>query len=183
LVVHPQYHFHANHFGPDGTFLLNLPLENSESDLAGYRAGPVANPTELADFALRDPTGAVSACLEEAKLLKPLSPPPWLEHFIGALLATDCPVAELARSNRVSHAHATRMCHRWYAMNPIDLRREFRVRRAMRLLSEGATPADVAAETGFSDQPHLTRVMKSRIGLTPGQYRQASLGCPLGGAC
>ncbi|MCP4329125.1 MAG: AraC family transcriptional regulator [Alphaproteobacteria bacterium] len=31
--------------------------------------------------------------------------------------------------------------------------------------------ADVAAETGFADQAHFTRILKSTIGLTPGQYQ------------
>ncbi len=39
------------------------------------------------------------------------------------------------------------------------------------LLVRGVSPADVAAATGFSDQAHLTRAFKQRIGSTPAAYR------------
>ncbi len=36
--------------------------------------------------------------------------------------------------------------------------------------------SDVAARFGFSDQPHLTRIIKAAIGKTPGHYaRQRDL--------
>lgn len=52
-----------------------------------------------------------------------------------------------------------------------------RVECACELLAEGAGPADVAAETGFADQAHLTRVFKQRMGTTPAAYgRMAARG-------
>lgn len=35
----------------------------------------------------------------------------------------------------------------------------------------GASPADVAAATGFVDQSHLTRQFKRYVGFPPGHYR------------
>jgi AraC-like DNA-binding protein len=49
-----------------------------------------------------------------------------------------------------------------------------RVRRARRLLESGMRPADVAAETGFTDQAHLTRHFKRIVGVPPGAYQQAA---------
>jgi len=37
-------------------------------------------------------------------------------------------------------------------------------------------PGDVAAATGFCDQPHLTRAFKARFGVTPGAFRAAHAG-------
>lgn len=45
-----------------------------------------------------------------------------------------------------------------------------RVRKAHKLLKSGVGLADVAISSGFADQPHLTRVFKSIMGATPGQY-------------
>jgi AraC-like DNA-binding protein len=44
------------------------------------------------------------------------------------------------------------------------------VRRARELLRQGQSPGQVAATLGFSDQHHLTREFKRRVGLTPGRY-------------
>jgi AraC-like DNA-binding protein len=43
--------------------------------------------------------------------------------------------------------------------------------RARELLAQGQTPADTAAEVGFSDQSHLTRHFKRFFGATPARYQ------------
>lgn len=45
-----------------------------------------------------------------------------------------------------------------------------RVRTAHKLLRSGVGLAEVAATSGFADQPHLTRVYKTIMGATPGQF-------------
>jgi AraC-like DNA-binding protein len=42
-----------------------------------------------------------------------------------------------------------------------------RARHAARLLTAGATIADVVHEAGYHDQPHLTRALRQLIGQTP----------------
>lgn len=48
-----------------------------------------------------------------------------------------------------------------------------RVEEARRRLAAGAPPAEVAAACGFADQPHLTRVFKRAVGVSPGRYAGA----------
>ena len=43
-----------------------------------------------------------------------------------------------------------------------------RARRAVELLQQGVVPAEVAITVGYSDQPHLTRSLKTIMGSTPG---------------
>ena len=51
--------------------------------------------------------------------------------------------------------------------------RKLRVDRAAeRLASTNFRIADIALETGFSDQSHLTRVFRALTGMTPATYRQ-----------
>jgi AraC-like DNA-binding protein len=45
-----------------------------------------------------------------------------------------------------------------------------RVNRARELLAQGAAPADVALEVGFSDQAHMTRWFLRTCGVTPAAY-------------
>ena len=50
---------------------------------------------------------------------------------------------------------------------------ERRLQRARELLSRSALSlTEVAAAAGFSDQAHLTRMFRARLGVTPGQYRR-----------
>jgi AraC-like DNA-binding protein len=48
-----------------------------------------------------------------------------------------------------------------------------RVEAARRLLASGIQPAAVAADCGFADQPHLNRVFKRAVGVSPGRYARA----------
>lgn len=58
-----------------------------------------------------------------------------------------------------------------------------RARRAVDLLRRGAAPVLVAGELGYSDQAHLTRVLKEIIGVTPGAIvRQAAASTTRAGA-
>jgi AraC family transcriptional regulator len=47
-----------------------------------------------------------------------------------------------------------------------------RVEHAQLLLQRTRHPLrDIAAQCGFSDQSHMTRVFSHRVGVTPGKYR------------
>jgi AraC-like DNA-binding protein len=48
---------------------------------------------------------------------------------------------------------------------------QVRIDRAKSLLTRGMTVRQVAAETGFVDQSHLTRYFKRLVQTTPGSYR------------
>ena len=48
-----------------------------------------------------------------------------------------------------------------------------RVRRAQDLLRSGRTAAYAAAEVGFADQSHLTKVFRRIVGMSPGAYAKA----------
>ena len=87
--------------------------------------------------------------------------------------------AERARVVRSSELEAVSGLSRY------DLARQFRIRFGtspyryllMRRLDDARArlrteaPAAVAAEAGFADQAHFTRVFKSAVGLTPARYR------------
>ena len=50
-----------------------------------------------------------------------------------------------------------------------------RIARARQLLRLGEMSLKaIAAATGFSDQAHMTRLFRARLGITPGQYRSQS---------
>jgi AraC-like DNA-binding protein len=91
------------------------------------------------------------------------------------------PTAVLARiaagAGVAATAHAlgctTRTLHRrcldHFGYGPAVLRRVLRFRRAVALLHAGLAPAAVAAESGYADQPHLSREVRALAGVAPGQ--------------
>jgi AraC-like DNA-binding protein len=59
------------------------------------------------------------------------------------------------------------------AVTPHAFQTDLRIAEARRLLSAGVAPAEVAATCGFADQPHLSRVFKRAVGVSPGRYARA----------
>jgi AraC-like DNA-binding protein len=57
-----------------------------------------------------------------------------------------------------------------YGLPPHAYLTNLRVQRAREMLDAGLRPAEVAARTGFTDQPHLTRHFKRIVGVPPGAY-------------
>ena len=50
-----------------------------------------------------------------------------------------------------------------------------RARLALELLEQGTAIADVVFQTGYADQPHLTRALKTLLGQTPAQILRANV--------
>ena len=71
--------------------------------------------------------------------------------------------------------HLIRAFRRETGLTPHAWLVDLRVRRARDRLRRGETPGAVAAATGFSDQAHLTRAFKARLGVTPGAFRATHL--------
>lgn len=90
---------------------------------------------------------------------------------------------EYAREIGADELAATAGCSRFalyrafmadVGMSPGDYQRQLRLRSARQLLAEGLSPAQAAAETGFTDQAHLTRWFGRCYGITPARYRAAT---------
>jgi AraC-like DNA-binding protein len=97
------------------------------------------------------PVDAARALLHER-----LTDPPSLEELAEAVGAG--PFA-LLRAFRAA-----------YGLPPHAYLTNLRVQRAREMLDAGVRPAEVAALTGFTDQPHLTRHFKRIVGVPPGAY-------------
>ena len=95
------------------------------------------------------------------------------ELIHDASAAADLTADDLGAAAGCSRYAAYRAFTKAYGMAPSDYQRQLRVRAARRLLIQGATPAQAAAEAGFADQAHLTRWFHRYYGITPGAYRAA----------
>jgi AraC-like DNA-binding protein len=89
---------------------------------------------------------------------------------------TDPPaLAELATMTGLSQFAVLRSFRAETGLPPHAYLNQLRVRQARTLLDQGITPADVAFETGFADQAHLTRHFKRVVGVPPGAYQRERL--------
>jgi AraC-like DNA-binding protein len=76
----------------------------------------------------------------------------------------------LAAHVALSPYHLLRAFRAETGLTPHAYLDNLRIRRAEQLIAAGRPLAEVAAETGFSSQSHLTRRFRQIIGVTPGQY-------------
>lgn len=90
--------------------------------------------------------------------------------YLEAHPGEDVTLEQLASLAGLSVFHFVRVFRREVGLPPHAYQIELRVRRARELLRQGLPPGQVAAALGFSDQSHLTREFKRRVGLTPGRY-------------
>jgi AraC-like DNA-binding protein len=167
LMVHPQWHAHGNTFGENGALVLNLPTPVVD----GLIAVRVSDPDAIARLATRSLEAAGHAAIEDADAHAPISPAPWLAQLVRLMMREpDTEITDLAARCGVTAAHVSRASKRWFGMSPTAVRREGRLQSAISLLREGAPPAEAAADSGFSDQPHLTRLLKQATGYTPARF-------------
>jgi len=79
-----------------------------------------------------------------------------------------------AKNSRPSDRTVRRRFDRYVGHSPKQLHRIVRVQSAMRrLVGPPVLLAELAHESGFSDQPHLNREFSSLLGMTPGFFRDS----------
>ncbi|QOZ38050.1 hypothetical protein XH92_22090 [Bradyrhizobium sp. CCBAU 53421] len=108
------------------------------------------------DILSREPAGS-TGCTDRTKL--------------GTALTESIePIGEIATSFGRSREGFSRMVRRELGVAPHTFRLLTRLNHARQLLRAGEPIAAVAADAGFSDQSHLTRLFRRTFGTTPGVY-------------
>jgi AraC-like DNA-binding protein len=93
-----------------------------------------------------------------------------MKDYLEARYVAGARLAELVNLTQLDRAYLIRAFRKVVGIPPHRYLIQIRVREAKRLIREGRSLAEVAAETGFADQSHLTRHFKGLTGLTPGRY-------------
>jgi AraC family transcriptional regulator len=97
-----------------------------------------------------------------------------LTDYIRAHLTDDLSLEGLAQQVGFSSYHFARLFRQTTGQSPHQFVLLQRLEHAQNLLKKTDLPlTDVALESGFANQSHLTQAFKRRLGLTPGAYRQA----------
>ena len=93
-----------------------------------------------------------------------------IRDYIESHYRQDISGEELSRATHLSRFHLNRVFCQATGIPPYAYLRQVRIRQAKKLLAEGQSIANVAAQSGFTDQSHLTRWFKRLCGFTPGEY-------------
>lgn len=149
--------------------LLGVPAEelrDTRTALDAVLARPLPDPGEAPGpplALLLEMTTALRAGADvPARTLPAPLPPAALRALTRGM-----PVTELADRLGVTSRTLHRRCRATLGYGPAVARRVLRFRTASALLFDGVTPAEVAARTGYADQPHLSREVRSLTGLSP----------------
>lgn len=151
--------------GGTGPAVLGIPAQRLRDQTPDLDA--VLAPRELQGLLERvaaDP----AAALEQWVLRRAADRPP---DPIGLatlrLLRAGAPVAVTAERLGLSSRQLHRRCLDVFGYGPQRLARILRLRRALDRARTGAPLAQVAAECGYADQPHLAREVQALTGTTP----------------
>lgn len=90
--------------------------------------------------------------------------------YLNRHLDQNISLEQLACLTQLKPLRFLRVFQRQMGLPPHAYLVQLRVARAKALLSQGVAIAQVASDTGFSDQSHLNRHFKRRVGITPKQY-------------
>jgi AraC family transcriptional regulator len=200
VVVHPAGERHQDEFDAEGAtiFSVDMPQDWFEAAAVHNRSvntGPHVSAAVLRVAREMERGGEAAQWFVEAAILdlvgslarashrgqgKRLDGPGWVKRIADYLqdnYARKMPLAELAGIAGVHPVYMARHFHKTYACTIGDYVRALRVERALADLLHSDHPlADIAAAHGFSDQSHLSRLVRSRTGLTPGQWRKQRSG-------
>jgi AraC-like DNA-binding protein len=91
--------------------------------------------------------------------------------YLDANLDQAVDLMTLARVAGLSGYHLIRVFRKATGLSPHAWLVDRRVHLAAHRIRLGEPLSAVASRCGFSDQSHLTRLFKARLGVTPGQYR------------
>lgn len=160
---------HHNGFGPRGAHILNLRLPGGFSWPAPLAR--VLDPDRVARIAEADPPEAF-ACLMEMLVPQLTHPRHWGDEMAAAIsVDPSIRLDRWARARGLAAETASRTFGRAFGVSARRFRAEIRAQRALQRVWLGKQPlAEVASETGFADQAHMTRRIRLLTGRPPGAW-------------
>jgi len=194
-IAYPAGHVHENRFGRQSSRCVNIHFGTTWTDerwvrdwLRDYHhvgIGPAAPSLRRLDRELRAddsaaPLATASAAIElladAIRADAPAGRPPWMSRIIDMVesdLACAPTLGQLAVQIGLHPAHLSRAFRRACGETLGEYVRRRRVEEADRALHSDLSLAEIAAQAGFSDQAHFTRVFRRHFGMSPGARRRA----------
>jgi AraC-like DNA-binding protein len=176
VLIHPALDCHANQMVSAGVQLIRLEWSD------GCGAGGLYHLDDVDTLARVAEKDVIEASLLLAELLRKRWPSPpgrrndWPDLLASALAEdTSIEIGAWAESNGLAKETVSRGFSMAYEIAPTIFRAELRTRAAWRRIIEGPDSlCSIAAETGFSDQAHMTRWVRRVTGVPPAAWRPKS---------
>jgi AraC family transcriptional regulator len=109
-------------------------------------------------------------------------PPRWLrpaEELLRARMGEPVGLSEVADAVGVNAAHLARVFRARYGVSVGEFSRRLRLDwAAAEIARDERAIAEIAAEAGFADQSHFTRLFKRHVGTTPARFREEARHIP-----
>lgn len=195
IIAKPAGESHSNDFGEEGASCLLIEVADQEARQLGafvdlldaplVREGGKSCATGISILAELEASDRLSSIVVESAVLHLLvnlsrergvcysKEPAWMKSVLELL--HDCPpgslgLSQLAARIGVHPVHLARTFRRSHGTTVGTYARQLQINQAVELLRQpGARLSDVAAAAGFSDQSHMTRLIKRATGRTPKQ--------------
>jgi AraC-like DNA-binding protein len=96
-----------------------------------------------------------------------------VREYLRDHYAENVSLSQLTSLANLSPFYLLRVFHRRAGFPPHEYQTQVRIAHARQLIRKGTPLSQIAAETGFFDQSHLSRNFKRIVGVTPRQYFRA----------
>ncbi len=199
LLGHPEGHCHGNRFGTNGARCLNvIPdtqwreefgwarlLDRATHTHIGKHAAPIATVLKaLSEPDNLSPLVLASSVLELIVVSHRQSPERARPRFVNqvidmvnANISKPLSMIDLAREVAIHPAHLSRVFKQQTGMTIGTFARQARLQVALeQMANSSASLSAIAVQAGFSDQAHMTRMVRAETGLTPSMYRRMMQG-------
>jgi AraC family transcriptional regulator len=183
---------HGARFGPQGATIVIVKARESSSDVArsldrlmelgggglGWLARRLAAELRASDAAAPLAVEGIALELYAAATRESTTSsrhsPPWLdaaEEILRARSGECVRLSELAAELGVPSVQVARAFRARHGISVGEYGRRLRIEWAAAELRGDRALAEIAAEAGFADQSHFTRLFKRYLGTTPARYR------------
>lgn len=171
VLLHSAFEAHLDRFSNSGAVVLNLPL-SSDTDNGFGRIRDLDRVVRTAEKSTREAT----LLLSEAFETEDSAFDDWPDTLARELGANPSLILTVwAEEKSLGISTVCRGFQQLFGISPSAFRARMRARRAwFEIRRSSARLADIAATCGFADQAHMTRVVKSVTGGTPGTWRRSA---------
>jgi AraC-like DNA-binding protein len=170
VLLHDRFEAHLDRFSSAGATVLALPLTSGHAFKPG--AANLADPDPILIAAEKNPADATALLLARIQDSIPHSMD-WPDALATALIQdSSLALSSWAQEQGLASWTVSRGFAQVFGISPEAFRARTRARRAWKAIQSTEAPlAEIALNSGFSDQAHMTRSVKQVTGKTPGEWR------------
>jgi AraC-like DNA-binding protein len=178
VLIHPALDCHANQMISAGVKLIRLDWPDTSGVGGLYQLDNVDELARTAERDVAEATLLLQRTLRKSRLPSPGQRNDWPDLLLTGLASNaSTEIGAWAEVNGLARETVSRGFATAYGITPSVLRAELRARTAWLRITLGSDGlCRIAADTGFSDQAHMTRWIHRITGASPVAWRRSVAG-------